>query len=119
MGRRRVPAPPDRIRPLIAPGSLASPRAIEPRGGPLYRDPVRIVVVSGHYPPNFISGGSLQPQRIARALQARGHEVSVFAGWSEQGRMPPATWDDVDEVGLPVHWVATTPWEPWSEDGNW
>jgi glycosyltransferase involved in cell wall biosynthesis len=80
---------------------------------------VRIVVVSGHYPPNFVSGGSLQPQRIARGLRRRGHDVSVYAGWFGPDRDPLETWDDVDETGLPVHWIVTTPWEPWSDDRNW
>jgi glycosyltransferase involved in cell wall biosynthesis len=80
---------------------------------------VRIVLVSGHYPPNFVSGGSLQPQRIARGLRARGHDVSVYAGWSEEHREPPETWDEVDETDMPVHWIVTTPWESWASDRNW
>ncbi len=80
---------------------------------------VRIVLVSGHYPPNFVSGGSLQPQRLARGLRARGHDVSVYAGWSGEERDALETWDEVDEAGLPVRWIVTTPWVPWSDDRNW
>lgn len=42
--------------------------------------PVRILVVSAHFPPNFVSGGTLVPQRTAVALQRRGHDVAVYAG---------------------------------------
>jgi len=80
---------------------------------------VRIVLVSGHYPPNFVSGGSLQPQRLARGLRARGHDVSVYAGWSGERREALDTWEEVDETGMSVHWIVTTPWEPWSDDRNW
>src|SRR4051812_23158719 len=89
------------------------------RDRPSIVNAVRIVLVSGHYPPNFVSGGSLQPQRIARGLRDRGHDVSIYAGYTEEHRKPPETWDDHDETGLPVHWIVTTPWEPWSHDGNW
>ena len=41
---------------------------------------MRIAIVSAHYPPNFVSGGTLVPQRIAQTLADRGHQVFVFAG---------------------------------------
>ena len=41
---------------------------------------MRIAIVSAHYPPNFVSGGTLVPARIARTLADRGHQVYVFAG---------------------------------------
>ena len=75
--------------------------------------------MSGHYPPNFVSGGSLQPHRIARGPRDKGHEVFAYAGWFGPDRDPLQTWDDVDDSGLPVHWIVTTPWEPWSDDRNW
>ena len=36
---------------------------------------MRITLVSAHYPPNFVSGGTLQPQRLAHGLRDRGHDV--------------------------------------------
>jgi glycosyltransferase involved in cell wall biosynthesis len=78
---------------------------------------VRIIVVSAHYPPNFTSGGTLQPQRLARGLRGRGHDTSVFAGWL--GDRPPLdTWDELDDTGLPVRWIATTPWTAWGDPLN-
>jgi hypothetical protein len=79
---------------------------------------MRVLTVSAHYPPNFVSGGTLQPQRVSQGLRARGHEVSVFAGWL--GERPPLDeWDEVDESGLPVHWIVTSPWIGWSDERNW
>ena len=46
---------------------------------------MRIALVSAHYPPNFVSGGTLVPQRIAEGLARRGHRISVFAGSMDDG----------------------------------
>src|SRR4051812_5039158 len=83
-------------------------------GGGRYHPPaVRIVVVSAHFPPNFVSGGTLAPQRQAQGLRAAGHEVSVYAGWLGD-RTPLESWtEDVD--GLPVRWIVSTPWIGWSD----
>ena len=80
---------------------------------------MRITVVSAHYPPNFRSGGTLQPQRLARGLLAGGHDVRVFAGYLDSQRAPLEEWDDIDEVGLPVHWVVSTPWMGWADPLNY
>jgi glycosyltransferase involved in cell wall biosynthesis len=79
---------------------------------------MRVLTVSAHYPPNFVSGGTLQPQRVSRSLRARGHQVSVFAGWLGD-RRPLDEWDDTDETGLPVHWIVSAPWIGWSDERNW
>ncbi len=50
---------------------------------------MHIALVSSHYPPNFVSGGTLVPQRIAEGFAARGHRVSVFAGSFEDGAAGP------------------------------
>jgi glycosyltransferase involved in cell wall biosynthesis len=79
---------------------------------------MRVVVVSAHYPPNFVSGGTLQPQRLARGMRARGHDVSVYAGWL--GDRPPLdSWQELDETGMPVHWIVTTPWTGWDDRRNY
>ena len=75
--------------------------------------------MSGHYPPNFVSGGSLQPQRLAQGLRARGHDVRVYAGRLDDTRAPLEAWDETDETGMPVRWIVTTPWDDWSDDRNW
>ena len=82
---------------------------------------MRVVVVSCHYPPNFVSGGTLVPQRLARGLLARGHDVHVYAGWLDHDgtRQPLDTWDETDETGLPVRWIVSTPFTGWSDDRNW
>jgi glycosyltransferase involved in cell wall biosynthesis len=80
---------------------------------------MQITVVSAHYPPNFVSGGTLQPQRLARGLRSRGHDVRVFAGYLDADRTPLDTWSDVDETGLAVHWVVSTPFMGWSDPLNY
>ena len=79
---------------------------------------MKILVVSAHFPPNFVSGGTLAPQRLARGLRARGHDVSVYAGHLDAARTPLETWTDSDETGLPVRWIVTTPWTGWSDERN-
>lgn len=80
---------------------------------------MRITLVSAHYPPNFVSGGTLQPQRLARGLRARGHEVRVFAGYLDSKRSPLETWEELDKTGLPVRWIVTTPWMDWADEENY
>lgn len=79
---------------------------------------MRVVQVSAHYPPNFTSGGTLVPWRIARGLSARGHDVSVYAGRLEEGRPPLSTSSEVDDEGVDVRWVVTTPWTGWADRHN-
>ncbi len=75
---------------------------------------MRIVVVSAHYPPDFVSGGTLVPQRQARELRARGHDVRVYAG----SLSAPESFDELDETGLPVRWVPVRDAIGWSSPLN-
>jgi glycosyltransferase involved in cell wall biosynthesis len=71
---------------------------------------MRIVLVSAHYPPDFVSGGTLVPQRQAQQLATRGHDVSVFAGHLHAESL--AAWDEmVDDI--PVHWVGNRDFTDW------
>ncbi|MBA2607966.1 MAG: glycosyltransferase [Actinobacteria bacterium] len=79
---------------------------------------MRIAVVTAHFPPNFISGGSLAPQRLAKEMHARGHEVSVYAGSFDRTRPAGQTWDAEDESGFPVRWIEIHPWVGWSDANN-
>lgn len=80
---------------------------------------MRIVQVSAHYPPNFTSGGTLVPQRIARGLAERGHDSWVYAGYLDEARSPLSTWHEVDEAGVRIRWITTTPWTAWDDTLNW
>lgn len=75
-------------------------------------------MVSAHFPPNHVSGGTLVPQRIARELRRRGHEVAVYAGYLDEEREPLSTWEETDPEGLRVRWVVTTPWTAWNDPLN-
>lgn len=79
---------------------------------------MRVVQVSAHFPPNLVSGGTLVPQRIARGLADRGHDVHVYAGYLDDDREPLSTWTEDDGHGVSVRWVVTTPWTAWSDPRN-
>ena len=78
---------------------------------------MRVVQVSAHFPPNFVSGGTLVPQRVARAVAAAGHESYVYAGHLDDALAPLTTWTDHDG-DVSVRWVVTTPWTGWSDPRN-
>ena len=80
---------------------------------------MRVVIVSAHYPPNFVSGGTVAAQRLARGLRERGHDVSVYAGRIDAGARPLSTSDEIDEVGLAVRWIVTTDAIDWSSTRNY
>ncbi|WP_127841542.1 glycosyltransferase [Actinomyces wuliandei] len=81
--------------------------------------PMRIAQVSAHYPPNFVSGGTLVPQRIARLTAAQGHDSFVYAGYLDDRRRPLETWTETDEAGVAVTWLVTTPWTGWDDPFNY
>ena len=81
--------------------------------------PMRVVQVSAHYPPNFVSGGTLVPQRIAHGLVRRGHSVHVYAGHLDDARAPLSTWTEDDGHGVQVRWITTAPWTGWSDPHNY
>lgn len=78
---------------------------------------MRVVQVSAHFPPNFVSGGTLVPQRVARAVADAGHESYVYAGHLDDGLAPLTRWTDHDG-DVTVRWVVTTPWTGWSDPRN-
>jgi glycosyltransferase involved in cell wall biosynthesis len=80
---------------------------------------MRILQVSAHFPPEFVSGGTLQPQRIAHGLRAAGHEVAVLAGSLDETRPPVTTWDEADPTGMPVRWIAVHPFIWWDDERNY
>ncbi len=83
---------------------------------------MRIAIVSAHYPPNFVSGGTLVPQRIAEHLAARGHQVFVFAGELTPGQPDLMTRVDVvpsDGPDIEVTWVSLTGRLSWNERHNY
>lgn len=79
---------------------------------------MKVLVVSAHYPPNFVSGGTLAPQRQAHGLRAMGHEVSVYAGWLGD-RPALQTWSERDPTGMSVRWVVTSPWIEYGDRNNY
>ncbi len=89
---------------------------------------MRVSVVSAHYPPNFVSGGTLVPFRSARELARRGHEVRVFAGWIGAAHRAGEVFDDGPAgeppsgegagPGVPVRWFSTNDSIDWTSRLN-
>lgn len=77
---------------------------------------MKILQVSAHYPPDFVSGGALVPQRFATELAARGHESAVFAG-RLNGIAPGEVLDEC--LGeIPVRWVGNSNALAWFDARN-
>lgn len=79
---------------------------------------MNIVIISALYPPNFIGGATVQAQRIARGLADRGHHVRVFAGALDHSKKPLSMWEEVDEHGVRITWLCTTPWFGFGDEMN-
>lgn len=81
---------------------------------------MRIAYVTAHYPPDFVSGATLQVERLALGAVALGHEVEVFSGAISIGladgevRVDAA---DSDRAG--VRWIGTVTRIEQGDDGNW
>lgn len=78
---------------------------------------MRVALVSAHYPPNFVSGGTLVPYHMADGLARRGHEVAVFAGRLDPAETALTTWTEGETV--PVTWVNVTPFTSWDDIRNY
>src|SRR5664279_3945909 len=100
--------------------SSAGPEATAVPGPPADRIPrVRIALVSAHYPPNFVSGGTLVPQRIADGFARRGHQVSVFAGSIDDGQPDLTVRREVTGSGVAIQWTSVTGMLGWSDTVNY
>ncbi len=79
---------------------------------------MRIAVVNAYFPPNFVSGGTLQPQRLARGLRGRGHDVAVYTGHLDAELPALYGWNEFDETGLPIRRIVITPYTSWADWQN-
>lgn len=79
---------------------------------------MRILYVTGHYPPDFVSGATLQVQRLAGHAARAGHEVQVLAGAINAGLADGEVRDDVVD-GVPVRWLGTATRIDQDVDANW
>ncbi|MBR5950453.1 MAG: glycosyltransferase [Actinomycetaceae bacterium] len=75
---------------------------------------MKILQVSAHYPPDFVSGGTLVPQRFALATKERGHESFVFTG--DLNTLEPLAERDSVEKGIDVHWVGVSSFLAWDDE---
>lgn len=73
--------------------------------------------VSAHYPPDFVSGGALVPQRIAEGLADRGYQSYVFAG--KVNELVPAQTQDEEINQVHVRWVGNANALGWVDRENY
>jgi glycosyltransferase involved in cell wall biosynthesis len=79
---------------------------------------MRVLFVTAHYPPDFVSGATLQVQRLAEHTAAAGHEVAVFAGTIAAG-LPDGATSRQRLGGVDVHWIGSSGWIEQDDDRNW
>lgn len=79
---------------------------------------MRILYLTGHYPPDLTSGATLLVQRLAHAARRAGHDVRVVAGAHRAG-LADGVVSDADDDGVPVRWIGSTGWTDQDADANW
>lgn len=79
---------------------------------------MRLLVITAHLPPDFVSGATLQVDRLARAMAALGHEVDVVSGAIAAGLDDGAVRTEQRD-GFTVHWLGTADRVEQDDDRNW
>ncbi|HXE56832.1 MAG TPA: glycosyltransferase, partial [Gemmatimonadales bacterium] len=69
---------------------------------------MRVLLVSYHYPPDPAVGG-LRATKVAAALQANGHDVTVMASSRTDGYRAPRTEADRQAPGVSIHRITPVP----------
>lgn len=77
---------------------------------------MKILQVSAHYPPDFVSGGALIPQRFAQELTRRGYDCAVFAGKLKD--LEPGDVLDEQSGQVRLRWVGNSDALAWSDRRN-
>lgn len=80
---------------------------------------MRLAIVSAHYPPNFTSGGTLIPQRIADGFAGRGDEVFVFAGALDPAEDDMWSWRESTATGVEITWTVINSVIDWAAEENY
>jgi len=79
---------------------------------------MRILYVTGHYPPDLTSGATMQIRRTAELVAAMGHDVAVLAG-SVFGGLDDGETRTEHVGGVTVTWIGTAERVDQRADGNW
>lgn len=77
---------------------------------------MRIVQVSAHYPPDFVSGGTLIPQRLARSVSRAGHTSAVFAG--DVNSLEPLDRQVTHDGNIEISWIGISSFLAWDNRAN-
>jgi glycosyltransferase involved in cell wall biosynthesis len=79
---------------------------------------MRIAYVTAHYPPDFVSGATLQVQRLAATAAQLGNDVEVFSGAINAGLDDGVVRTELVD-GVTTHWIGTADRTEQGDDGNW
>lgn len=79
---------------------------------------MRILHVTAHYPPAFVSGATLQVRRLAVEAARQGHEVAVLAGAIHSGAADGVVTTEVSD-GVTIRWLGTASRVMQDDDRNW
>jgi glycosyltransferase involved in cell wall biosynthesis len=79
---------------------------------------MRILYVTAHYPPDFVSGATLQVQRLAEGAARAGHDVAVVSG-AIRARLDDGEARVEQRSGVTVHWLGTATRIEQDVDENW
>jgi len=79
---------------------------------------MRILYVTAHYPPDFVSGATMQVQRLATGAARAGHDVHVMSGAIRGGLADGETRDERID-GVEVRWLGTSERIMQDDDANW
>ncbi len=80
---------------------------------------MRILYVTAHYPPDFVSGATLQVRRLSEAVAAEGHDVAVLSGAISAPDLPDGAVRTERLGGVTVHWLGTASRIDQDIDANW
>lgn len=80
---------------------------------------MRILYVTAHYPPDFVSGATLQVRRLAEAVASRGHDVAVLSGAIRDPGLADGSVRTERLQGVTVHWIGTASRIEQDVDDNW
>ncbi|MGI9030487.1 MAG: glycosyltransferase [Ilumatobacteraceae bacterium] len=79
---------------------------------------MRILHVTAHYPPDFVSGATLQVRRLAVEAARQGHEVTVLAGAIDNGAADGQVVTEFID-GVSIRWLGTASRVLQDDDRNW
>jgi glycosyltransferase involved in cell wall biosynthesis len=80
---------------------------------------MRILYITAHYPPDFVSGATLQVRRLAESVARLGHDVTVLSGAINDHTLADGAVRTEQLDGVSIHWLGTAARVHQHIDANW